>query len=1202
MANDSTTQFKVDISQLRKGMQEAGRLVRMANSEFKAATAGMSDWGKSADGINAKLKQLDSVLSAQNTQLDNLQKQYELVAKEEGESSKGAQELLIKINNQKAAIGKTTAEIDKWKTALNNVEKEQKQTSSATDDLKQKISDQEGELDDLKKKYSDLVLTQGKSSKEAKETAKEISTLSGELKKSKTHLSNVEKATDGLDKSMEEAEDSTKKLGDGFTVLKGAAANLIADGIKSLVSGFMNMAGETQEYRTNMGKLTTAFETSGHSAQTAKKTYEELNGVLGDSDVSVEAANHLAKLTDNEKDLATWTGDILPGVFATFGDSLPIEGLTEAANETAKVGQVTGPLADALNWAGISEDKFNEKLEKCSNEQERQQLIMETLNKTYGEASQKYKETNADVIAANQAQEKLSNSYARLGEAAQPVVTAIKEGFADMLSAALDLVDGVDFSNLATKIKEGFGDFTENVLPKIKEGFQWILDNKDALIAGIAGIAAAMVTMNVANMIMGVVNAFKAFKTAQEGATVAQWLLNVAMNANPIGIVVALIAGLVTAFVVLWNKSDAFRNFWISLWENVKSITGIVVDAIVKFFTETIPTKFNEFVTFMGGFIGSVIEYFKQLPGKIWNHLLTAYNKVVTWGKNTISKGIEVASQFLSKIVEWFKQIPGKVSNFLTQTINKVKTWVSQMVSKASEAGSNFIKKVVTFVKQLPGKVWTWLTNTVKKVVAWGTNLVASGREAAEKLLTAVVDKVKEIPDKVKSIGSDVVKGLWNGINDMTSWIGEKIQGFGDTVLSKLKDFFGIHSPSTVFRDEIGKNIVLGIAKGIGKYTGKAVTSISELADKMLKKAKKVNGNYESVGESIVESYTKGINNYSAKAIKSVTSLVNKQVKEMTKKNKKNKSKYESAGKSVITAYTNAMEKAASKAINTLSTKLDKIASTAQEKYDKVKDLQDSMNEMLASHGDLYTIDDDGNLIVNNLQDDIDNMNEYSKTLSQLKGKISEQLMDEITEMGVEEGLAYSKALLAMSDTQLKEYNELFTEKQKLAKSISSKFYADRLAEIKTEYTDKVEAAFASVQKSLKKAGQNAIDGFIDGMTKGSGKLSKSVKKAANSIVKAMKKALKINSPSKVFAELGEFSGEGYEMGFVDSLKKAKKAINSYLPTDVGSSTSGSTAKSVVNNYNLVQNNTSPKSLSALETYRARRQQIAMLKVKVGGI
>ena len=116
-----------------------------------------------------------------------------------------------------------------------------------------------------------------------------------------------------------------------------------------LATAFLATAETSREYRTDQAKLTSAFKTAGYSAETAKEAFLEIYSLMGEDDTAVEAANHLAELTKNEEDLAKWTGTILPGVFAKFGDSLPLEGLTEAANETAKVGKVTGPLADALN-------------------------------------------------------------------------------------------------------------------------------------------------------------------------------------------------------------------------------------------------------------------------------------------------------------------------------------------------------------------------------------------------------------------------------------------------------------------------------------------------------------------------------------------------------------------------------------------------------------------------------------------------------------------------------------------------------------------------------------------------------------------------------------------------------------------------------------------------------------------------------------
>ena len=219
---------------------------------------------------------------------------------------------------------------------------------------------------------------------QVRELQREIIATTKKLDQYENAIRETTRATDDLGDASEKAARDVEGVNTGL-------ADFVSNGLKGVVgaataaaTALVAMTESTRDYRTEMAKLNTAFTDNGHTAEAATTAYKELQSVLGETDQAVEAANHLAKLTDNEKDLATWTGDILPGVFATFGASLPIEGLTEAANETAKVGAVTGPLADALNWAGVSEDAFNESLAKCTTEQERQALITETLNGLYG--------------------------------------------------------------------------------------------------------------------------------------------------------------------------------------------------------------------------------------------------------------------------------------------------------------------------------------------------------------------------------------------------------------------------------------------------------------------------------------------------------------------------------------------------------------------------------------------------------------------------------------------------------------------------------------------------------------------------------------------------------------------------------------------------------------------------------------------------
>ncbi len=379
---------------------------------------------------------------------------------------------------------------------------------------------------------------------------------------------NNEEANKAIDDTTNKAKDAGEESQSAFSKIGSAALSIgkvVMTAGAALGTAWVAAIEGSREYRTEMGKLDTAFVTNGHSSEAATSTYKALQAVLGDTAVSVEAANHLAVMTDNEKDLSTWT-DICTGVFATFGDSLPIEGLTEAANETAKVGQVTGPLADALNWAGIAEDEFNEKLAACSNEQERQKLIMNTLNDTYKGASDQYKETNKDILAANQAQEKLTSAFAELGRVGEPILTAIKTKVADMVAAAVPKL--------------------ESFVSKMKQLRTWIQNNQQTIKNWAAAITAAAVSVGTFLLILNWGKIMSTAATAIKTVRSAVALFNATLLANPIGLVIALVAGLVAGFVVLWNNNKGFRDFFISMWAKIKSATGTAVSWIKGKFSD----------------------------------------------------------------------------------------------------------------------------------------------------------------------------------------------------------------------------------------------------------------------------------------------------------------------------------------------------------------------------------------------------------------------------------------------------------------------------------------------------------------------------------------------------------------------------------------------------------------------------------------
>lgn len=563
-------------------------------------------------------------------------------------------------------------------------------------------------------------------------------------------------AGDGLEQGLDQGSKSgadkagtnIESFGDKMKgVLAGISVAAIAASINELVS-------VTNEFQEDMGKLSVAAQQNSVSTDAANGAYRDMVGILGETDQSVEAVNHLFALCgDNTKSLSDWT-NIASGVYATFGDSLPLEGLTEAANETAKVGQVTGPLADAINWAseaavqqGVAlsgnqaaidaynsalasgatqEDAFNAALAACSTEQERAQLITDTLNGVYAEAGAQYQQTNADVIAYRQSQSDLTAAMSSLGQTFMPIVTGLTDVAAMLLSG-------------------------------VQPAVQWFVTNLPIIAPVLAGIATTI------GLLALVLNASTIATTAQTVATnaaaAAQGLLNAVMNANPIALIVVLIAGLVVAIVGLWNNSEAFRDFVTSAFNKIQQVAQVVIDAIVNFFTVTVP---------------SAIEV-------VMLHFQILRNRIVS----VFDGALSTVSGFVSNVVNFFTvKVPDAVSNML------------------SAAG------------RIPGQIASFLSSALSSAASFVGNFASSAIQAASQFVSNIVSGLSGLAGRVMSVGSDIVHGIWSGISGAAGWLMNQISGFANNIVSGIKGFFGIHSPSTVMRDQVGKYLAEGVAVG----------------------------------------------------------------------------------------------------------------------------------------------------------------------------------------------------------------------------------------------------------------------------------------------------------------------------------------------------------------------------------------------------
>lgn len=493
------------------------------------------------------------------------------------------------------------------------------QASDAARRLSDTMNSQRATLKAAQRQYAAYVLSGERGSRQARELADHIQELSSDLERNERRMRNAEREASRLAGGLDDVGDAANDTESGFTIMKGAIANVIGNGITALidkcaeaVTSLYGLAEETREFRQDMATLETAYDRVGFSAEIAGDTAKGLYQIIGEDDRSIEAANNIARMVDSQQDLDKWV-KITAGTMGVYQDALPVESLAEAAGETAKVGKVTGTLADALNWnedaakmfadvmnedVTTAEDAFNVVLQECTSEAERQAVITDTLIALYGDAADKYNETTASIQEARSATWDYTNAAAELGERMEPVTTAVQEGFTKILDKVLELTQDVDFQALAERVQSGFSYVIDTVIPKIIDGFQWIIDHKDPIIAAVIGVATAFATWKIASVVILAVNAVKKFSNAiKEGQTVMQ-ALNIALNANPIAIVITLVAGLVAAFIYLWNNCESFRNFWISLWENIKTLFGQAV--------EWISTKLSELGAFFSSVFGAI--------------------------------------------------------------------------------------------------------------------------------------------------------------------------------------------------------------------------------------------------------------------------------------------------------------------------------------------------------------------------------------------------------------------------------------------------------------------------------------------------------------------------------------------------------------------------------------------------------------------
>ena len=1057
------------------------------------------------------------------------------------------------------ALDETSLEKD-----LNNIKKNNKktfeemaeETGKSVDEIKAQVKkiaeayEKEGVFRPAayKKAYKELGFYAKKNSEELEEEAEKIEE---NYKKSFSDIS------DNAKKSFSSISNVAKKGFSGLGTVASAGISAIGTGIKAVVGtataavgGLVALGAATADYRDEQARLNTAFESAGYSTEVAKQAYNDFYAILGESDTAVEASQLLAKLSASEQDMTEWT-NIAAGVWATYGDALPIEGLIESANETAKVGQVTGTLADALNWAGISEDEFNSKLEVAGSEAERNQLIMSTLSGEYQNAANIFKENNSTLMEARRVQSDLMDSLSGLGEAVTSIQNKLLVGFGpsinSIVQAFTNLINGVDGADdqLATAIS-GFATKLAEQLPHFLEfGGQILIALVNGIIESLPTLldSGAQLILNFQN---GILNNLPSLidSARQFLETFSKFVVE-------------------NLPIIYKNSNDILIQLTEGLIDNLPLIINTAVDIIL---------------TLVDGLVDALPEL---IPACV-EAVLTIVDALIDNLDKIIDGAIELMVALADGLIDAIPILAEKVPEIITKLVGALTK--PDIMIKLTDAGIQLILALIEGLVKMNVGLAKAAWNSVKEFV---------------KVLFS-----EETINDVKEAGKDLIRGLIEGVESMTSEMFNTVKEFCSNVINDVKDFFGIHSPSRLFRDEVGVMLVKGMIIGVEKENSNLVDTIvkpfTDVQDRIKKQKnvfsknitnviltaqKKVNKeakNFGETGEILVNSLSENINTNKENAINSMNSLIDDMLessnKNIDEKSQglidnytntinlqiKNNTISKEAGENLIKDYTEtvkstaeeekeelkitgtelmdsfkfSLETGANQVNELVKEKMGSLADNFQSEIDTLVKAQESLESSLADTK-LFEFEDN-TLVIENLDETINKLNQYDEAISALKEKgISDSILNELSSYSVDEVLAISKTLLDMTDDEFKKLNEKWAEKQATVVTVASNFYKEQMEVLEKDFNKELTKTLNELPDEVENIGVMTITGFQDGLNSKMSTIKSEVESFCQEVLDKMQNTLDIHSPSRETEWMGKMLDEGFSNG----IKKGEKGI-----------------------------------------------------------
>lgn len=716
---------------------------------------------------------------------------------------------LIKLNEQQFKTA--SASLDDWSNTSEGLEAKLKSLSKT-------IELQKGKVGALEQEYEKVKKEKGENSTSAQLLAIKLEKERTALANSEKEARNYTKKLDDLKRASKEAESSSKGLGGAFKSL--LSANLVASAIGavtsavgSMIGSFLGASEATKEYRTNLAKVEQTAKTMGESVGNAKENMLAMASISGDVEAAGEAVNNLLSAGIKGDNLDKITKQ-LEGASIKWKDTLKLEGLADGLQETLATGSATGAFGELLERGGKSLDDFNARLAKCTTTAEQQELVMQELSSMGLEkVSESYREANKNLVDAELAQLKYNDTMAQVGTAMEPVITV----FTNMKTAMLEML-----------------------LPAIQQITKGI-----TMFAQGASGAGQVIAGGFLNAITSI-----GAKIAEVGKTILSSAVAIVPEllsklTQILPHVIALIADyLQLALMTVTNKLPEFTKFVTELFPQI-------IDGLVNGFN-TIIEKLPGLITGLFSYLGEAFTSITEISTNAFLSMSDGLDKGLTALKNNLPKIVDAITtglkDFLPKVVDgatnlfngvlkgletMLKSLSKNLPDIIKTIQNAIKEWLPIIADKAFELFMNIVKAIGKFIPVLVKE----LPSIIKAIVSGLIGLAGSLLEAGKTILVNIISGIKQNLPELKGIGENIVKGLWNGIKDMSSWIVEKVKGFGETVLNGFKNFFGIHSPSTVMAEQ-GKYLAEGLGEGLENNTNKATQSAKVFSDAVINEVK----------------------------------------------------------------------------------------------------------------------------------------------------------------------------------------------------------------------------------------------------------------------------------------------------------------------------------------------------------------------------